>query len=198
MRSIISAASCSLATGVDARVDGDPGMGERIAVEDRARLHGDVGAVDGSAPQRIARLPVRMDFDPAAVREHDRDAGLFGLDLELDALRAHRDHPLELEAHLIGLAQLPGNVPLSLVERMVDQRRGHDQTALGLALGDEGMESVGKFLGDEAGREPSLAPARMLHQRRQKRDVVADAVDDEGVKRGRLRVDRARAGRARG
>ena len=104
---------------------------------------------------------------------------------------AHRDHPLELEAHLLGLAQLPGNMPLSQVERMVDHRRGHDQTPLGLALGDKRMESVGKFLGDEAGREPSLAPARMLHQRRQKRDVVPDAVDDEGVERGRLRVDRA-------
>ena len=39
-----------LAAGIDARVDADPGMGERIAVEDRAHLHGDVGAVDGSAP----------------------------------------------------------------------------------------------------------------------------------------------------
>ena len=131
-----------------------------------------------------------MDLDLAPVGEHDRDAGSSWLDLELDAALAHCDHPLELEAHLLGLAQLPGNAPLSLVERMVDQRRSHDQTPLGLALGDKRMKSVGKFLGDEAGREPSLAPARMLHQRREKRDVVADAVDDEVVERGRLRVDR--------
>src|ERR1700722_5385457 len=132
-----------------------------------------------------------MRLNPATVGEYDRDAGFFGLDLKLDALRAQRDHPLKLEPHLIGLAQLPGNMALSLVERVVDQRRGHDQTALGLALGDEGMKSVGKFLGDEAGRKPSLAPARMLHERRQKRDVVPDAIDDKGVERGRLRVDRA-------
>ena len=69
--------------------------------------------------------------------------------------------------------------------------RRHDREAtLGLALGDERMEAVGKLLGDEAGRQPSLAPARMLHQRRQEGDVVADAVDHEGVERGRLGVDR--------
>ena len=62
---------------------------------------------------------------------------------------------------------------------------------LGFALGDQRMETVGKFLGDEAGRKPSFAPARMLHQRGQKRNVVADAVDDESVERGRLGVDRA-------
>src|SRR5271163_2617014 len=107
-----------------------------------------------------------MNLDLAAVREQDRDAGMSRLNLELDATIAQCDHPVELEAHLLRPAQLPGNMPLSLVERMVDQRRGDDQTALGFALGGQGMESVGKFLGDEAGREPPLAPAGMLHQRR--------------------------------
>src|SRR6202020_3364039 len=106
-----------------------------------------------------------MTLDLPAVREQDRDAGMSWLNLELDAAIAQCDHPVELEAHLLGPAQLPGNMPLSLVERVVDQRRGHDQTALGLARGDEGMKSIGKFLRDEAGREPALAPARMLHQR---------------------------------
>src|SRR6202041_3196425 len=106
----------------------------------------------------------------------DRDANHSGLDLEFDTSLAHRDHPLELEAHLLGLAQLPGNMSLSQVVRVIDHCRGHDQTPLRLALGDKGMKSVGKFLGDEAGREPSLAPARMLHQRRQKRDVISYAV----------------------
>ena len=40
-----------------------------------------------------------------------------------------------------------------------------------------------------------LAPARMLHQRGQERDVVLDAVDDEGVERVGLQVD---GGLARG
>ena len=52
------------------------------------------------------------------------------------------------------------------------------------------MEAVGEFLGDEAGREFAGAPARMRHQRRQERNIVADAVDDEGVERVGLRVDR--------
>ena len=76
------------------------------------------------------------------------------------------------------------------VERVVDMRSGDRQPELGLALRDQRMETVGKFLGDEAGRKPSLAPARMLHQRRKERNVVADAVDDEGVERRRLGVDR--------
>ena len=95
-------------------------------------------------------------------------------------------------------AQLPGNAALALVENVVDMRRHHGEAPLGLALGDERMETVGELLGDEAGRQPSLAPARMLHQRRQEGNVVADAVDDEGVERGRLGVDRREPGRARG
>ena len=49
-----------------------------------------------------------------------------------------------------------------------------------------------KFFGDETGRELALAPARMVHQRRQERNVVPDAVDIEGIERGRLRLDRGR------
>src|SRR5580692_12547810 len=124
-----------------------------------------------------------MRLNLAAIREHDPDANNSGLNLEFDTGGANRDNPLELEPHLLGVAQLPGNMPLSQVVRMVDHRRGHNQMPLGLALGDKRMKSVGKFLGDEASREPSLAPARMLHQRRQKGDVVPDAVDDEGVER---------------
>ena len=47
----------------------------------------------------------------------------------------------------------------------------------------------GKLLGDEAGGKIAAAPARMIHQRRQERNVVTDAVDVEGIKRGRLRLD---------
>ena len=87
--------------------------------------------------------------------------------------------------------QLAGNLALALVLDVVDVRgdRGHDDARL--ARGDERREAVREFLGDEAGRELARAPALMLHQRRQERDVVADAVDDEGVERARLRLDRA-------
>ena len=57
------------------------------------------------------------------------------------------------------------------------------------------MEAVGKFLGDEAGRKAARLPARMRHQGREERDVVADAVDHERIERVGLRRDRLRAGR---
>ena len=43
-----------------------------------------------------------------------------------------------------------------------------------------------------------VAEARMLHQRREEIDIVADAVDLEGVERLDLAVDRLLAGRALG
>ena len=70
-------------------------------------MHGDVDAVDRSAPQRLARRPIRTNLNLATVHEKDRDAVAPGLDLKFDAGLAHRDHAFELETHLLGLAQLP-------------------------------------------------------------------------------------------
>src|SRR5215471_19670415 len=50
------------------------------------------------------------------------------------------------------------------------------------------------FLGDECRAQLAGAPARMLHNRGKKRDIVADTLDGEGVKRLRLRVDRLKPG----
>ncbi len=89
------------------------------------------------------------------------------------------------------LAQLPGNLALAHVLDVIDMRGdgGHDE--LRLAGRDERGEPIGEFLGDEAGRQLPRAPARVLHQRGKEGDVVADAVDDEGVERVGLRLDRA-------
>src|ERR1700745_3856850 len=46
------------------------------------------------------------------------------------------------------------------------------------------------FLGDESRAQLAGAPAWMLHDRGKKRDIVADTLDGEGVKRLRLCVDR--------
>ena len=73
---------------------------------------------------------------------------------------------------------------------MVDRHRDGGQHLRALALGRDGVEAVGKFLGDEAGGQLAGAPARMRHQRRQERNVVADAVDDKCIERVGLRVDR--------
>ncbi len=69
-------------------------------------------------------------------------------------------------------------------------RRDHREPPLGLAFGAQRLKAVRKLLGDKAGRKAPLAPARMLHQRGEERNVVPDAIDDEGVERIGLRLDR--------
>src|SRR5262249_21201432 len=59
-----------------------------------------------------------------------------------------------------------------------------------LSLGGAGGKTPRELFGDETRGKPSLPPARMIHQGGKKRDVVPDAVHVEGVKRGRLRLDR--------
>jgi hypothetical protein len=44
-----------------------------------------------------------------------------------------------------------------------------------LAFRHPRRKALGKLLGDETGGEPALAPARMIHQARQERDVVEAA-----------------------
>ena len=51
------------------------------------------------------------------------------------------------------------------------------------------MKAAWKFLGDEAGRKLPRLPARMRHQRGEKRYIVADTVDHEGIERIALRSD---------
>ncbi len=58
------------------------------------------------------------------------------------------------------------------------------------------VEAFGIFLGDEAGRDIAVAEARVLHQRGEEIDIVADAVDHELVERLDLRVDRFARGSA--
>ena len=67
-----------------------------------------------------------------------------------------------------------------------------------LRVGRRAVEAVGIFVGDEVGGEVARAEARVLHQRREEIDIVADAVDHERVERGDLRVDRRLAGRRPG
>ena len=59
---------------------------------------------------------------------------------------------------------------------------GDDRVAL-VAGRQRRLESFGKFLGDELGREPPLAPALVAHQHGEEGDVMAEAVDGEGIER---------------
>ena len=56
-------------------------------------------------------------------------------------------------------------------------------------------EAFRKLLGDEAGRQLPVAPAWMAHHGGKEGDVVANAVEREGIERQRLRLDRHRSGR---
>ncbi len=67
-----------------------------------------------------------------------------------------------------------------------------------LRVGRSAVEALGIFLGDEAGGDIARAEARVLHQRGEEIDIVADAVDHELVERVDLRVDRRLAGRRPG
>ena len=60
------------------------------------------------------------------------------------------------------------------------------------------LKALGKFLGDESGRQLACAPARMLHDRREERNIVADALDGESIERVGLGVDRLDAASWRG
>ena len=87
---------------------------------------------------------------------------------------------------------------LALVEHVVDGRRDRGHAQRDLALRRRRLEAVRELLGDEAGRQLARLPARMLHQGRQERDVVADAVDGEGVERRACASIACSAGRRMG
>ena len=72
----------------------------------------------------------------------------------------------------------------------LDRGRDRRKHRLVVVVRDDRRKAVRKFLGDEAGREPALAPARMPHQGGEERDVVLDAVDHEVVERLGHGVDR--------
>ena len=174
-------------------------MGERKAVEDRAHLHRDRLLVDVAAPHRLARRPRRIDAQPAPIGEHDVDAAVARLDFDVDARRAEHDRALQIEGPASQPARnCPEMLALAHVVDVIDMRGDGGDDGLRLARRDERREAVGEFLGDEAGRQTSRAPALVLHQRGEEGNVVADAVDDEGVERVRLRFDRGSGGRRRG
>ncbi len=73
--------------------------------------------------------------------------------------------------------------------QVVDGGRDGDQHGALLALRLAGLEALGIFFLDEAGRQAPLAPARMVHQCADEGHVVLDAVDIEGVEGVGLGVD---------
>src|SRR5262249_8334322 len=183
-----------LALGVDVSHDLDAAMRERKAVERRAHLHRYRAAVERPRPQRVAGLPRRGEqVRVAAAGGADRDGVAVAGDVERDLAIAQADHALALAHHRLAGA-LAGDAALALAQDLVDRRRDRGHHLRSVALWHERAEALRVFLGDEGGREGALAPALVLHQRGEERDVVADALDGEGVERVGLRRDRLGAG----
>ena len=85
---------------------------------------------------------------------------------------------------------LIGDLAAAHVGQVVDGDRHGRQDVELLALRRARLEAALELLGDEAGGKPPFAPARMLHERGQEGNVVLDPVDDEGIQRIGLQVDR--------
>ncbi len=99
---------------------------------------------------------------------------------------------------VLGRAELAVDLGRALVHDRRDHAGDHRQVGDELRVGGRAMEAFGIFLGDEAGGDVAAAEARVLHQRGEEIDIVADAVDHELVERVDLRVDRRFARRRPG
>ena len=144
-------------------------MGEQHAVEDRPHLHRDRCARRPTVPVQTGS-PGRQSLATghgARRRRSDGDAAVDRPRPRHRARSAPEQHDaLALEAHELGSPHLAGDAALALVEQVVDRGGDRGQRCATSPCGARRLEAVGKFLGDEAGGEPPLAPARMLHQRR--------------------------------
>ena len=92
-------------------------------------------------------------------------------------------------------AQLSRNAPLALAEHVVDGSGDGCKHFCRFALRRDRMKAARKLLGNEASRKLPRLPSRMRHQRRKKWNIVADAVDHEGIERIALGGDRRSARR---
>src|SRR5262245_45922550 len=136
---------------------------------------------------RLAGFAIRAD-------EAHGDAAILAHDVEDDLAAVKPDRAPALALH--GPADhLARNLPLALAEHMIDRGTDCGQPPRDFAFRRMRGKPAWKLLCDEARREFSLAPAWMVHKRRQERNVVANAIDIKRVERRRLRLDRGGARR---
>src|SRR5216683_6541021 len=122
---------------------------------------------------RLADRAVRTD------KAH-RDAAVLARNIENDlvAPEPHRAPAFALHRPTDHLAR---DLPLALAKHVIDGSTNRGEPSRDLAFGGTRGKAFRKFFRDEAGRQIPLAPAGMVHQRRQERNVVADAVDIERI-----------------
>src|SRR5262249_55814055 len=157
----------------------DPAMGKIEAVEYRAHLHRNRLSIDATRPQRIACSPSRAQKQGLLViRETHGQRIAFARDVESDLALAEPHGASPLPHHRTP-GPLSGNAALSLAKHVVDGGRDRGEHARHFSFGANRMKPAGKLLTEKCRRELSLLPARALHQRGEKRNIVAQPIDDK-------------------
>src|SRR5215469_17029621 len=110
------------------------------------------------------------------------------LDLSVNLVWAEPDRAAPLTRQR-GI-ELTGYLALAFAKHMIDGRSDSSDRVRDLALRRGAFETAREFLGDESRAQLAGAPARLLHDGGEKRDIVPDALDGEGAKRFGLGLDR--------
>jgi len=171
-------------------IDPDPMRGtacrEAPATALAANFDGQQGAIDIGRKQRLAGPPVNrdrnrlpLDHQPVVVGHvHMVGGGRTGYVDHPGA--AGRRRAVQLAIDLAGAGLVDPRQDDRDRCKLPRQRRAHSGA----------RETIGKLFGDEPRGQPSFAKARVLHQRREEIDVVANALQLEPVERGHLKIGR--------
>src|SRR5262245_21320247 len=176
--------------GIDIGHGFDAPMAQGKPVRYVAHLHRHRLVIERPAPDWIARLPVRCQAMLAApVSMHaDMNRAVYPLDLELDFPVAEPDGTLTFPGDRPA-AQLSGNAPLALPKDMINRGGNGRQHLAAPAFRRLRVKSAAELFCNEPGRKLARLPARMSHHCGEKGHVMANAVDDECIKRIALRGD---------
>src|SRR4029079_5394245 len=185
-----------LTIGKDARRDFHALVGQVIAVEDGTHLHRDGLRVDHALEYRSAEPPIGREVDLSlflagsrASQRHGQGAVKPAFHGDAPALLAKLDDARLGEAHRLAV-HLLGDGAAAVVCEVVDRGRYGNQNVAHIAFRRWRLETLGKLFGDELGREPPFPPPLVPHQHGKERNVVAEAVDGESVKRVAHMLDR--------
>src|SRR5262245_19950459 len=171
-------------------------MAQGKAVRYVAHLRRHRLVIERPAPDWIARLPARRQAMLAAlVSMHaDINCAVYPLDRERHCAVAGPDGTLTFPGDGPA-AQLSGNAPLALPQDMINRGGNGRQHLAKPAFRRLRVKSAAELFCNESGRKLAGLPARMSHHSGKKRHVMANAVDDESIKRIALRGDRPTARR---
>ena len=160
-------------------------------------LHHAPPLVDVDHQQRLPRRPVADHVHLVAAVDADQRPAVIGIDRDGEVAslvaRAADAHDLR-RVGKFGLAQLPVDHRRARRMGQRDQRADRGEVAQQFVVGGRAVESVGIFLGDEAGGQRARAEARVLQQRREEVDIVRNPAELERVER----LDLPRRSRPRG